>query len=303
MTTPVGTIVTDGRVALSGNVPQHERLSVVGRAVRHKGQTWHSETQHERVQTLLQQSTLRTLAVDPPERAQFLRTYTTLAAHQPHVVSIHYGTAFDGAAREARVCRQLMHGQQTIDVYEAATLEGGVHWLLRGALALLDEGATSTQVVALLRFLETRMHTLVLTPHAASPHPWTNSTFVQRARSAIPLMETLWHFDPKQRALVVLAQGRQLHRRVGEIVRERWGAARRPLAVRHRGYKQAQLDAITTSLTGTATEQTVTTTAIGANVIPCLPRRCTEIVLGPTDDDLERMRRLVHDPIWWKGAA
>lgn len=303
MTTPVGTIVTDGRVALSGNVPQHPRLCVVERAVRHKGQTWHSEAQRDTLQTVLQQSTQRTLRVEPPEREHFLGTYTTLAAHQPHVVSIHYGTAFDGAAREARVCRQLMHPQQTIDVYEAATLEGGVHWLLRGALALLDEGASGTQVVALLRFLETRMHTLVLTPYAASPHPWTSTTPMQRARSAVPFTETLWHFDPKQRALVVVAQGRHLHRRVGEIVRERWGGARRPVAVHQRGYRAAQLDALTASLSNAATDHTVTTAMIGASLLPCLPSRCVEIVLGPTDDDLARMRRLVHDPIWWKGAA
>ena len=88
---------------------------------------------------------------------------------------------FDGAAREARVCRQLMQPDQHIEVYEAKTLEGGLDFLLKSTLAMLVEGATTTQVLALLRYLETHMLTFLLTPGADPSHPWTSVNIAAHA--------------------------------------------------------------------------------------------------------------------------
>jgi hypothetical protein len=290
---------------LGSEIEDPGSLTVIPREVRVNGETLRSD---ERV------NVLRSIAHDaldrgrpaevlPPQREHFLGTYQALAEDQAHVVSIHYLAALDGAAREARICRQLMQPIQQIDVYEAKTLEGGLEFLLKTALTLVQEGASTTQLLALLRYLEPHMLTFLLTPGAIKAQPWNTLSSGARLRSLLPSTETLWHFDAKQRKLVVVQQGDRLHTRIGEILQHGWGALHYEAVVRYRGYSQSQLDALNASLEAAGLPEPPRVEPVAATFLPCLPPTFVELLLLPTAAEMTRLRGLVQDPIWWKGAA
>lgn len=137
----VGTVVTDGRVLLGSDFESPDALTVIPREIRVNGETLRSDERINRVRALVHEALERGRSPEvlPPQREQFLGIYQQLAERQPHVVSIHYLGSLDGAAREARVCRQLMQPLQQIDVYEAKTLEGGLEFVIKTAQALAQE--------------------------------------------------------------------------------------------------------------------------------------------------------------------
>jgi hypothetical protein len=301
----VGMVVTDGRVLLGSEIEAAPELAVIPREVELGDQKLRSDERVNMIRSLAREASSRGRPpkVLPPQREHFLNTYLALAEQHPHIISIHHLASLDGAAREARICRQLMHPLQHIDVYETKTLEGGLEFVLKTALTLTQEGASATQLLALLRYLETHMLTFLLTPGAARPQPWASVSTGQRLMSMWPSTETLWHFDPKQRRLVVVAQGRNVAARVGPILQQRWGPLRYTAALRYRGYSHAQLEQITASLQASGLPELPRREPVAATFIPLLPHTFVELLLLPTEADLLRLRGLVQDPIWWKGAA
>lgn len=301
----VGTVVTDGRVLLGSDFENPDALTVIPREIRVNGETLRSDERINQVRALVHQALERGRSPEvlPPQREQFLGIYQQLAEQQPHVVSIHYLGSLDGAAREARVCRQLMQPLQQIDVYEAKTLEGGLEFVIKTAQALAQQGASATQLLALLRYLEPHMLTFLLTPGAIKPQPWNIIPGAARLRSLMPSSETLWHFDPKQRKLVVVQQGDQLTKRVGAIIQHGWGKLRYEAVIRYRGYSQEQVNQLSAGLEAAGLPEPPRLEPVAAAFLPCLPPRFIELLLLPTAADVARLRGLVQDPIWWKGAA
>ncbi|HEY0738202.1 MAG TPA: DegV family protein [Herpetosiphonaceae bacterium] len=301
----VGTVVTDGRVLLGSDFESPDALTVIPREIRVNGETLRSDERINRVRALVHEALERGRSPEvlPPQREQFLGIYQQLAERQPHVVSIHYLGSLDGAAREARVCRQLMQPLQQIDVYEAKALEGGLEFVIKTAQALAQEGASATQLLALLRYLEPHMLTFLLTPGAIKPQPWNVIPGSARLRSLMPSTETLWHVDPKQRKLVVVEQGDQLTKRIGAILQHGWGKLRYEAVVRYRGYSQEQLSQLSAGLEAAGLPEPPRLEPVAAAFLPCLPSRFIELLLLPTAADVARLRGLVQDPIWWKGAA
>jgi hypothetical protein len=301
----VGTVVTDGRVLLGSEIENPQTLTVIPREVRVNGETLRSDDRINLIRSMAHDSLERGRQPEvlPPQREAFLGIYQTLAERQPHVVSIHYLASLDGAAREARVCRQLMQPIQQIDVYEAKTLEGGLEFVIKTAQALAQEGASATQLLALLRYLEPHMLTFLVTPGPIKPQPWNDIPGPARLRSLLPSTETLWHFDPKQRKLVVVQQGDQLTRRIGQIIQHGWGKLRYEAVLRYRGYAQDQLDQLSAGLEAAGLPEPPRIEPVAATFLPCLPPRFIELLLLPTAADVARLRGLVQDPIWWKGAA
>jgi|GEM_PF-4884781 len=300
-----GVIVTDGRVLLGSEVEAEAHLTVVPREVRVEEQTLRSDERINVLRSLTREAHARRHPVQvlPPQRELFLRSYQALSERHRHVVSVHYLEAFDGAAREARICRQLMYPVQQIDVYEAKALEGGLQFLLKTAATLAQEGATTTQLIALLRYLETHMLTLLITPGMVRPDRWAVVTGAQRLRSVLPSTETLWHFDPKQQKLVVLAQSQDIHLQLGQLVQARWGQHEYAPLVRYRGWTTARLTELCASFAAAGLTEPARLEPVTATFLPCLPPTFVEVVLMPRAAELERLRGLVQDPIWWKGAA
>jgi hypothetical protein len=305
MTQPSGMIVTDGRVLLGSEIEDEHKLNVIPRRIRVEQQTLSSDERINVVRSLTREALARGRPTEvlPPQREDFLTMYQRLAEQQRHVVSVHYLDAFDGASREARICRQLMQPIQQIDVYEAKTLEGGLEFLLKTAGALAEEGASATQLLALLRYLEGHMFTLLITPGTIKAQPWAEVTGRQRLRSALPGSETLWHFDPKQGKLVVMEQGKQIHANLGRLLHAQYGSLRYDTLVRYRGWTQQQLDAVTESFRAAGSAEAPRLEPVAATFLPCFPPTFLEILLLPTAADLARLRGLVQDPIWWKGAV
>lgn len=301
----VGVVVTDGRVLLGNEVEEQRDLTIIPREVRVGEQVMRSDERIGMVRSLAREYSAkgRPAQVLPPQREHFLRTYQALAEQHKHVVSVHYLAALDGAAREARICRQLMQPLQLIDVYEAKTLEGGLDFLLRTALSLLEEGASTTQLLALLRYLETHMLTFLLVPGAQSQQPWTSLNALQRTRSIIPGMETAWLVDSKQETFTIAAQGVRLHRGLGGVLQQRWGSLRYRAILRYRGYQATQVEALSASLRAAGVVEQPQIERVSATFLPCLPKTFIELLLLPTEADLVRLRGLVQDPIWWKGGA
>lgn len=301
-----GTVVTDGRVLLASE-PDDEwhGLTVIPRTVRIDGQAMSSAERSNVVRALAREATNRNarLQVLPPEREQFLQTYQTLARENKDVVSVHLLEQLDGALREARVCRQLLQPTHNVHVYEAKTLEGGLEFLLKTALRVAAAGATATQVLTLLRYLETHMLTFLITAGVGAPQPWMPLNFVQRSRSLMPGTETLWFFDPRERKLQVVQQGVRLHEHLGAALQARWGALRYTALLRYRGYTPQQLDAMRKSLSSAGLPDAPRSEPVGATFVAGLPKQFIELVLLPTDADLRRLQGLVHDLAWWKGAA
>lgn len=305
MSSQVGVVVTDGRVLLGNEVEEQPDLMIIPREVRVGDEVVRSD---ERIGVIRSKAREwsgrgRSPQVLPPLREHFLRTYQSLSDQHDHIVSVHYLATLDGAAREARICRQLMQPTQQIDVYEAKTLEGGLEFLLRTALSLVEDGASATQLLALLRYLETHMLTFLLVPGAQSPQPWLKLSGMERTRSMIPSSETLWHIDPKQGKFAVAAQGMGLHARLGAIVQKRWGTLRYRATLRYRGYQPAQMERLSQSLQASGVAELPKIERVAATFLPCLPKTFVEVLLLPTAADLARLRGLVQDPIWWKGDA
>ena len=298
-------VVTDGRVLLGGDLEEDCGLAVIPRDLRIGTERMRSDEQLNVIRSIARQARDkgRLPEVLPPQREHFLNTYTMLAEQHAHVVSVHFVQGIDSAAREARVCRQLMQPRQLIDVYEANTLEGGLEFLLSSTAKLAAQGASAAQVLALLRYLETHMLTLLLTPRPASRQPWAACSSAQRLLSLMPTMETLWHFDPKQRKLVIVGQGKGLHRRLGRVLEQRWGRLRHAAILRYRGYARTELDSLVTSLQAAGLAEEPRVDPVAATFLPCAPQRFVELLLIPTEADLLRLQALVQDPIWWKGGA
>lgn len=305
MSNQVGVVVTDGRVLLGNEVEEQRDLMIIPREVRVGDQVVRSDERIGVVRSLAREWSGRGKPpqVLPPQREHFLRTYQSLAPQHQHIVSVHYLATLDGAAREARICRQLMQPAQQIDVYEAKTLEGGLEFLLRTALGLVEDGANSTQLLALLRYLETHMLTFLLVPGTQSAQPWSQLSGVERTRSLLPGSETLWLVDPKQGRLSVVAQGMRLHTRLGQAIERRWGHLRYTARMRYRGYQPQQIEQLAASLQAAGVNEPPRAERTTATFIPCLPPTFVEILLLPTDADLARLRGLVQDPIWWKGEV
>ncbi len=298
-------VVTDGRVLLGSEIEDVPGVAVIPRDVRIRGETMCSDERANVIRSVARDAIEqgRSPEVLAPDRARFLETYLRLAESQSHVISVHYLQGLDAAAREARICRQLMQPLQLIDVYEAKTLEGGLDFLLRCAAALAAEGASAGQVLALLRYLETHMLTLLLTPGPAVRRSWALPTSAQQLVSLAPAIETLWHFDPKQQAILVVEQERKLHARLGEILQSRWGRLRYAAIVRYRGYRRDQMDALAASLARAGLPEAARVEPVAATFLPYAARPFAEILLVPTEADLARLQKLVQDPIWWKGDA
>ncbi|MBA3944829.1 MAG: DegV family protein [Herpetosiphonaceae bacterium] len=301
----VGTVVTDRRVLLGSDIQEQVNLAVLPRNVRIDGQLVANDERLNVVRAMAHNAIGRGRPPEvlPPDREQFLGTYQALAEQHPHLVSIHYLATLDGAAREARVCHQLMQPDQQIEVYEAKTLEGGLDFLLKSTLAMLVEGATTTQVLALLRYLETHMLTFLLTPGAVQAQPWATVSGTHRARSMVPATETLWHFDSQLRRLVPVRQSGQLHAKLGPLLQSRWSMTRYAMVVRYRGYTQNQIAELTGSLQRAGLEAAPHLEPIAATFLPCMPPRFIELLLLPTEADMSRLQGLIQNPIWWKGAA
>jgi len=298
-------VVTDGRVLLGGELDELSGVAVIPRNVRVGRETLNSDdARTNMIRSLARESLLRgePPEVLPPERAQFLELYTRLAQQHAHVVSVHYVHALDGAAREARVCRQLMQPLQQVDIYEAKTLEGGLSFLLRTAAQLAEDGASAAQVLALLRYLETHMLTLLLTPRSGGGN-LAEAHALHRLRNLVPSNETLWHFEPKTRKLVVVAQGHKLHSRLGEVLSRRWGKLRYAPLLRYWGYERAEIDTIIAGLEAAGLAEAPEAEPATATFLPCGGRRFVELLLVPLPNELQRLRALVQDPIWWKGDA
>lgn len=301
----VGVVVTDGRVLLGNEVEEQPDLTIIPRDVRVGDEVVRSD---ERIGVIRSKAREwsgrgRPPQVLPPQREHFLRTYQQLAEQHNHVVSVHYLATLDGAAREARICRQLMQPVQQIDVYEAKTLEGGLEFLLQTALGLVEDGASATQLLALLRYLETHMLTFLLLPGSQTPQPWLSLNGLERTRSMLPTSETLWHIDPKQGKFTVAAQGLGLHTRLGSLLQKRWGTLRYKATLRYRGYEPAQIERLSASLQAAGLAEPARMERVSATFLPCLPKTFVEVLLLPTEADLARLRGLVQDPIWWKGDA
>jgi hypothetical protein len=301
----VGTVVTDGRVLLGSDLEYPHSLTVIPREVRVNGEILCSDERINLIRSIAHDALERGRQPEvlPPQRATFLGSYQALAEHQPHVVSIHYLASLDGAAREARVCRQLMQPVQQIDVYEAKTLEGGLEFVIKTAQALAQEGASATQLLALLRYLEPHMLTFLVTPGAIKPQPWNDIPGAARLRSLLPSTHTLWHFDPRQRKLLVVQQSDQLMQRIGSIIQHGWGKLRYEAVVRYRGYSQDQIRQLNAGLEAAGLPGPPRVEPVAATFLPCLPPRFIELLFLPTAADVARLRGLVQDPIWWKGAA
>jgi hypothetical protein len=186
-------------------------------------------------------------------------------------------------------------------VYEAKTLEGGLEFLLRTALSLVEDGASATQLLALLRYLETHMLTFLLVPGAQTPQPWSKLSGIERTRSMMPASETAWHIDPKQGKFTVAAQGIGLHARLGSLIQKRWGTLRYRAVLRYRGYQPSQMERLSASLQEAGVTELPRLERVAATFLPCLPKTFVEVLLLPTEADLARLRGLVQDPIWWKG--
>lgn len=306
MTERTGLVVTDGRVLLASETDDELRgLTVIPRAVRIDGQTLSSDDRSNVIRSLAREAANRKGALDvlPPRREQFLQMYQELSARWNQVVSVHLLDGFDGALREARICRQLMQPTQQVHVYEAKTLEGGLEFLLKTALRLAQDGANATQVLTLLRYLETHMLTFLITPGVGVPQPWMRLNFVQRLRGMAPGTETLWFFDPKERRLDVVHQTARLHEQVGPLLQARWGTLRYAAMVRYRGYGHDELDRLRKGLETAGLPEAPRAEPVAATFIPGLPKQFIELVLLPTDADLRRLCGLVQDLAWWKGAA
>lgn len=295
-----GAVVTDGRVVLGGNITPQPNLAIIPREIRVGKHTLLSD---ERADVLASGAKGKQPQVLPPQRELFIQTYQALMPQYDHVVSLHYLGAMDGAAREAQICRQLMQPTQQIDVYEAKTLEGGLEFLLQTAVTLLDEGASAAQLLVLLRYLETHMHTLLLAPGLGQRGPWAQASPMERIRSMVPSSETLWHFDPKQRRLQPIAQGSRLPARSGLLLQQRWGALHYAGTLRYRGYKLPQIEELAQGLRAAGVAETLRVVPVETTFIPCVPQTFVEILLVPSETHLARLRSLVQDPIWWKGAA
>lgn len=298
-----GMVVTDGRVLMGNELAVSHALAVIPREVRLNNETLRSDERLNVIRSMAREPKQRGRApqVLPPDRQCFLETYTGIAKEHRQVVSIHLLGSMDGAAREARICRQLMQPYQQIDVYEAKTLEGGLEFLLRTATSLIEEGATSAQLLTLLHYLETHMHTFLLTPATAQSQPWASASVIQRMASMTPGNETLWRFDPKLRKLVAVAQGMRLHNRIGQTFVTRWEGLRFKPVVRHHGFSQTQLDALLRSLSSAGLAEP-TVEQVAATFLPSMPSSYVELLLLPSDADLRRLEALVQDPIWWKGG-
>jgi hypothetical protein len=298
-----GMVVTDGRVVLGNALSGSPALAVVPRDVRVNKETLRSDERLDDLRTMAREarSGSRAPEVLPPDRQCFIETYTGLAPRHPHVVSMHYLASMDSAAREARICRQLMHPYQQIDVYEAKTLEGGFGFLLGTATKLSEDGATAAQLLALLHYLESHMHTFLLTPASAQSQPWASASALRRMASVTPGNETLWRFDPKGRKLVAVAQGIRLHSRIGQTLATRWEGLKFSPVVRHHGWKQTHLDALLKSMTAAGLADTHME-EVGATFLPHMPATYAELLLLPREADLGRLQALVQDPIWWKGG-
>lgn len=305
MSNQVGVVVTDGRVLLGNEVEEQRDLKIIPREVRVGDDIVRSDERIGVVRSLAREwsGRGRPPQVLPPQREHFLRTYQQLAEAHDHVISVHYLATLDGAAREARICRQLMQPAQQIDVYEAKTLEGGLEFLLQTALSLLEDGASATQLLALLRYLETHMLTFLLVPGVQSPQPWVKLSGLERTRSLMPASETAWLVDPKQGKFTVAAQGIGLHSRLGTLIQKRWGTLRYKAVLRYRGYQPAQMERLSASLQAAGVAELPRLERVSATFLPCLPKTFAEVLLLPTEADLARLRGLVQDPIWWKGDA
>lgn len=306
MTEQTGLVVTDGRVLLSSEIDDELRdLTVIPRTVRVDGQTLNSDERSNVIRSLAREAANRKGSVEvlPPQREQFLRAYQALGERWSQLVSVHLLDTFDGASREARICRQLMQPTHQIHVYEAKTLEGGLEFLLRTALRLAADGATATQVLTLLRYLETHMLTFLLTPGIGTPQPWQHLTGMQRLHGMWPGVETLWFFDPKERRFQVINQAPLNHAKIGPLLEARWGRLRYTALLRYRGYSPTQLSELSASLEAAGLPAAPRIEPAAATFIPGLPKQFIELVLLPTDDDLRRLYGLVHDLAWWKGAA
>ena len=298
-------VVTDGRVMLGSDVEPQGDLAVIPRTILLGSETLSSAERANTIRALAHASRnqSRQPRIAPPEREHFLTAYQQAADGEAQVVSIHLHSSLDGAAREARICRRLFQPRVQIHIYEAKTLEGGLAFLLSTAVELAQEGATATQLLALLRYLEGHMHTLLLTRGAVRAQHLMAPTALQQLRGAVPGTETLWWLDPKAQALDVIEQGRGLSARIGAIVQGRWGSLQANALVRHRGYAKADVDALVAGLKASGRVAEIALEPVTATFIPGLPVAFVELLLLPTEDDRRRLRGLVQNPIWWKGTA
>lgn len=295
-------VVTDGRVLLGSDLEQRPGLRVLPRLLAVGRQTLRSDSDRAAIAAQARAGA-RGLQFLPPRRDDFLQTYLALAEHQQrHLISIHYPAAVDGAAREARICRQLLHPYQHIDVYEARALEGGLALLVTTAAELSDDGAQPAQVLALLRYLEEQVRTLVVTDQPLPARAWIVASRWQRLRSRLPGTTTICRFDAQCRRLVAVAQGRDLLRHIGAIAAPS-GALPATAWLRYRGYSHAELDAIASSLRDAGLADAPRRDAVTFNSLPELPARFVEVVFLPAESERARLRAVARDPLWWKGAA
>jgi hypothetical protein len=299
-----GMVVTDGRVMLGSDLDVLHDLIVIPRDVEINGQTLSSDDRANTIRALTLESAKRGRAprVAPSQREHFLAAYGRVGEQQTEIVSIHLHAALDDAARQARICRRLLQPHQQVHVYEAKALEGGLSFVLHTALTLTQEGATATQLLALLRYLETHMHTLLLTPGAVRSQHLMVATTVQQLRGSLPGTETLWHLDPKAQTMQVLQQGRRLAGQVGQLLQARWGTLRYAARIRYRGYAKPDLDHLVAGLRAAGCNDAIEIEPVTATFVPGMPPSFIELLLLPTEHDLRRLRGLVQDPVWWKGT-
>lgn len=300
-----GMIVTDGRVLLASELEEFPELTVIPREIRIDAQTLRSDDRIKMIRSLVREATNhnRKVRVLPPQREHFLPVYQALGEHYEQLISMHLMGTFDQAAREARICRQLMQPSHQIHVYEAKTLEGGLEFLLRTALDLAKEGANVSQLLTLLRYLETHMLTFLLAMGSCPSQPWVEVSGPQRVRSMMPSMETLWFFDPKQNSMQVISQARDLHSQVGPLLQQRWGPLRYRVLARYRGYNPQQVERLRSSLSAAGVSEVPRFEPMAATFLPGFPQQCIELLFLPTESDLQRLYGLIQDLVWWKGAA
>lgn len=305
MIAPKGMVATDGRVMLANELDELDELAIIPREIRIGGETLRSDDRANLVRSKAREATghRRSVQVLPPRREDFLPVYQELAERHEHIISVHLMEAFDAAAREARICRQLMQPTNQVHVYEAKTLEGGLEFLLRTAMSLAAEGATATQLLTLLRYLETHMLTFLLATGACSSQPWARVSGVQVVRSLLPATETLFFFDPKTGKLQAISQASELHAQIGPLLSQRWAPLRYRVVARFRGYSAVQLERLRESLLAAGVPEPAELQPVAASFLAGFPQQFVELLFLPTEADLRRLCGLVQDLVWWKGAS
>ena len=63
-----------------------------------------------------------------------------------------------------------------------------------------------------------------------------------------------------------------------------------------------KLPNLTGSMQRAGLEEPARLEPIAATFLPCMPPRFIELLLLPTEADMQRLQGLIQNPIWWKGA-